>query len=212
MLDVPNRWAVNEKRIAEKIDTDMENVSASVSVYTLLSHPHISLAFMFLPDGFPDGSGFPRTGNTSLQKLWNGEIETIHAVNGKAAYSNETLVRALGWLVREFRPGVVHLQDHTRGPVDGDHSDHFYGARYAREAVEWAFPPTTSGNGDKVRVVGYVGYPVIEWPENVRGKYLNDKKETLYTYAKYDWMVCGSDEDCVGKYEPRWLAREVTID
>ena len=38
-----------------------------IPLFTLSGHPNISLAHMRLPDGNLDGSGFPSTGNESLQ-------------------------------------------------------------------------------------------------------------------------------------------------
>ncbi|PLB52519.1 hypothetical protein P170DRAFT_350588 [Aspergillus steynii IBT 23096] len=217
MLSAPNTWIESS--------TDAEVPGHSVAMFTLSTYP-VSLAFLRLPDGFLDGRGFERTGNRSLRRLWDGEVQSLQALavdglgedggregGGKGeVYTNETVVSVLGGLVRAFKPEVVSLQNYKSG--EGDHSDHFYGARFAREAVRWAFPDYDSGSGSGeggVKVIGYVGYPVIERPENVRGEELEEKNAAFYAYAKHDWMTCESDEDCVGKYEVRWLTREYTI-
>ena len=41
-----------------------------IPLFTLSGKPGISLAYMRLPDGNLNGSGFGSTGNESLQQLW----------------------------------------------------------------------------------------------------------------------------------------------
>ena len=45
-----------------------------IPLFTLSGNPGISLAYLRLPDGNLNGSGFASTGNESLQKLWQGTI------------------------------------------------------------------------------------------------------------------------------------------
>ncbi|HEY7417986.1 MAG TPA: PIG-L family deacetylase, partial [Ktedonobacteraceae bacterium] len=41
-----------------------------ISVYTLSAYPAVSVAFLHLPDGNIDGSGFASTNHESLENLW----------------------------------------------------------------------------------------------------------------------------------------------
>ena len=75
-----------------------------ISVYTLSGTPNVSLAFLHLPDGNVDGSGFFSNNNESLQKLWTGEISTIHAIDGSSGYSKQDLINTLASLMMTFRP------------------------------------------------------------------------------------------------------------
>ena len=55
-----------------------------IPLYTLAGNPNISLAYLRLPDGNLSGSGFPSTGNVSLQQLWQGTITSIAAIDGSS--------------------------------------------------------------------------------------------------------------------------------
>ncbi|THC95362.1 hypothetical protein EYZ11_005176 [Aspergillus tanneri] len=163
--------------------------------------PNISLAFLHLPDGNLDGSGFPATGTTSLVKLWNGQIQKLDTVDGLTKYTNESLVETLTDLMRKFEPEQVKTQDYIQG--GGDHSDHHTGAKFAREAAR----VYDAG----VKLTGYLGYPVVELPENVQGSELEVKQAAFYKYGMHDAHTCDSQETCKDRVEAQWLARQYTV-
>jgi hypothetical protein len=53
-----------------------------VQVRTLAGRPTVSLVFLRLPDGFPDGAGASLSGYESVQKLWQGSLSQLHTVDG----------------------------------------------------------------------------------------------------------------------------------
>ncbi|HSW96907.1 MAG TPA: hypothetical protein VLF89_03700, partial [Candidatus Saccharimonadales bacterium] len=64
----------------------------SVSVSTLNNNSKISLVFFKLPDGQSDGSGFSNNNYESLQKLWLGQINSLHSVDGSTSYTKQDLI------------------------------------------------------------------------------------------------------------------------
>jgi LmbE family N-acetylglucosaminyl deacetylase len=172
--------------------------------YTLHDHDTISLAFLHIPDGNGDGSGFASTGNESLEKLWKGTIPFISTVDDSGTtYSRGGLINALSQAINDFAPDTISAQDYVHAFGTGDHSDHTAGALFANQAAIMSTFP-----GD---VWAYEGYPIEDLPANVVGKDLEAKKRAFYTYAPYDSATCASDAACAGKeYEP-WLLREYKL-
>lgn len=85
--------------------------------------------FLRLPDGNGDGEGFAGDGYASLQKLKNGQISSIKAIDGSTTYTGwNDLVKTLGAIVTKQAVGTpnvwlnTHESDTSISP--GDHSDH----------------------------------------------------------------------------------------
>lgn len=119
--------------------------------------------FLRLPDGNPGGSGYPETGNQSLQRLESGEIPVCSAIDGSAVYQGWTdLLSTLREImqVEQGRSSALELHvaelDPERNP--DDHSDHLATAKAALGAANTL---------RHVRRFHHVGYASEGLPENL---------------------------------------------
>ena len=174
-----------------------------IPLLTLTGSPNISLAYMRLPDGNLNGSGFPSTGNESLQQLWQGTIATIDAIDGSSSYTQTSLVATLARLMTAFEPAQIYTQDFIGTYSDGDHSDHHTTA-YLTQAATQQYAAAHS-------VKGYEGYGTSSRRTNVSGADLTAKQNAFYAYAQDDSQVCNSKSSCAGGDYAAWLLREYTV-
>lgn len=119
--------------------------------------------FLRVPDGHPSGSGFAKTGNQSLERLANGQIATLNAVDGSAAYHGwADLVATIRAIVNFEAAGAPSLQLNVAEPDvtvnPNDHSDHRMTAKAALEATQEI---------GCARRVYYVDYASAKLPENL---------------------------------------------
>jgi len=119
--------------------------------------------YLRLPDGHPTGSGYPQTGNQSLKRLAEGQIETLNAIDGSAAYRGwEDLVSTLHAVIdyeRAHAPAVqLNVAEQNQGINPLDHSDHQMTAKAALEAADGLAC---------ARRVFYVDYASSRLPENL---------------------------------------------
>lgn len=184
----------------------------SIHLMTLNEQPGITIAYMRLPDGGPDGKGFPLPGGgPSLTKLWrDGHAEApaiteIEAVDGSAKYTYEALVKTLGAMIESFAPLELNTQNYPApGLVGLDHSDHIVTGKFTQIAQV----PYKAAH----LLRGYRGYEVFvsgvsEMAANVTGTLLEDKEDAFFAYTPHD-EACGTDEDCSAAPYPEWLERE----
>jgi LmbE family N-acetylglucosaminyl deacetylase len=149
-----------------------------VPVYFLTGRESVSLAFMRIPDGAFEGTGYPSRGGESLQKLWSGEIAAITAVDQSSTYTVPSLIDVIVSLIASFRPDIINTLNYGHGYGDGDHSDHHTVAYLTREAVvKYGFSPVFTG---------YEGYPVFRLPVNVSDTESSAKRRAFLAYAQYD--------------------------
>jgi hypothetical protein len=175
----------------------------SIPVYTLTANPNISFAFMHLPDGNVDGSGFSSTGNVSLQDLWTGTISSMTTVDGSSTYTKDTLLSTLTKLMASFQPDRINTQDFVGTYGDGDHSDHHSVAYFMQTAAQ---------NYTTTHILtGYLGYPVSLQSANITGPDLIAKQFAFYAYAQYDPNVCNNESSCGGSDYAVWLQRQYTV-
>jgi len=193
MSGVANAWTQSDAGIA----------GHALPVFTLSEYPSISLAFMRLPDGNGNGSGFPSTKYETLEKLWTGQISTIDAIDGSSSYSKATLINTLTSLISFFQPDQINTQDYLGTYGDGDHSDHHSVAYLVQAAVQQC----TTSHG----FTGYEGYNTFLFPANVTGADLTAKQNAFYTYAQDDILVCNSTSSCANTDYALWLQRQYTV-
>ena len=175
-----------------------------IPLRTLSGHSNISLAFIRLPDGNVDGSGFPSTNHESLMKLWQGTISTIHAIDGSSSYTKASLISTTASLISSFLPDQINTQDYVGTYSDGDHSDHYTTAYVAQAAVQQYI--TTHG------FTGYQGYGIVALPANVTGADLTAKQNAYFSYAPFDVLVCQSVPACSNTgFGEMWLERQYTV-
>ena len=205
MADVADVWTVATRTFAGK----------AVTVATLRDAPTISLAFLRLPDGNVDGSGFSVHDYASLQKLYTGSIpsmSTVDSVPGATTtYTLPQLSATLGALVLAQNARHVRTQDFTGSYGDGDHSDHHTVAYLVRDEVRAVAPAAT--------LAGYYGYPVAGAPANIAttSPEFVAKAAAFEAYAPHDWrMDCSTAEECMTGSrrwdEGAWLQRQYTVD
>jgi len=119
--------------------------------------------FLRLPDGHWSGDGYYETGLESLKRLSSGDISTLRAVDGSAAYRGwGDLVATLRNIIT-FERGQSSLVQLNVADTDArinpkDHSDHVMTARAALDAVKEL---------SCVRRVYYVDYASSQLPQNL---------------------------------------------
>ncbi|GKZ21779.1 hypothetical protein AbraIFM66951_008756 [Aspergillus brasiliensis] len=176
----------------------------TISLYTLQDDNNISLAFLHLPDGNMDGTGFGPDQNDSLQKLWNGDIDVIRTIDGSGVqYTRDELLQTLAALIADYDPDEVKTGDYVHDFGDGDHSDHYATGYFVDNALQQS--------GSNAGLTGYYGYPIQNMDVNLNDSDIEDKTNIFYEYASYDTATCASDDACSSRPESAWLQREYEI-
>ena len=121
--------------------------------------------FLRLPDGGPDGDGYINTGQQSLKRLADGQIDTITSIEGTAAYHSWSELTATMRSIIDFERGHAPIIQFSVPELDAarnanDHPDHYMTAKAALAAAE----------GLNARRVHYVGYASANFPENLEGE------------------------------------------
>jgi LmbE family N-acetylglucosaminyl deacetylase len=184
-----------------------------VHVATLSGAPGITIVYLRLPDGGPNGTGFPvMSGGPSLTKLWrngHGEmpaISEIEAVDGSAKYTYEGLVKTLGVLIESFAPLEIETQNYSiPALVELDHADHIVTGKFTQVAQA-----TYQGAHVLRAYQGYENFVAgkSEMAPNVTGALLVGKEDAFLAYTPHDEACTTKEEDCEATPYPEWLARE----
>ncbi|HEY7371617.1 MAG TPA: PIG-L family deacetylase, partial [Polyangia bacterium] len=193
MAGVANSWTQSDAGLAGR----------TVPLYTLAGNSAVSVLFLRLPDGLTDGSGFESTGFESMQKLWEGGIALIHAIDGSTSYDRAGLIAALASLIGSFRPSQIRVQDFAGSFGDGDHSDHHVSA-YFSQVADAQYQASHM-------FTGYEGYGVRSLAANVSGQDLTAKWNAFLAYAPFDSRVCQSMSDCVGSDYDAFMPRQYMV-
>ncbi len=193
MAGVANVWT----------QTDAGISGHPIAVFTLNGKPNISVAYMQLPDGNIDGSGFTSTGNASLQDLWTGTISTINTIDSSSSYTKATFTSTLTSLMTAYQPDQINTQDYVGSYGDGDHSDHHTVAYFTQAAqLQYTTPHT---------LTAYKDYATSSLSANVAGTDLVNKQAAFLTYALDDPNVCQNSVDCAAVNYGSWLQRQYTV-
>ena len=172
-----------------------------VSTY-LASEPQVRLYFMRLPDGMSQGTGSALYDRTSLQRLWNGDIDSAGTVDAANDYSRLDLIRVLGTLIESHQADRVMMQDHESRFASRDHSDHVNASWFAAAAAAY-----TGTEAD-----GYVGYGQSSLPANLDSATADQNRDTFLEYMVHDDVFDGQ-RDAEGnptvsaRYES-WMHRQ----
>ncbi|MGE4122813.1 MAG: PIG-L family deacetylase, partial [Solirubrobacterales bacterium] len=199
MAGVPDSWTksselVNGHPIAEA---------------TLNGAPRVSVLFLRLPDGFPDGQGSDLFGHESLRRLWahgnpNGSLEptisSIDAIDGSTSYGYQDLIETLTAAMRSFQPQVIATQNFEGSLSGADHADHVATGLFTA-AAQGAY-------GAAHRLIGYEDYESSQRPANVSGALLAAKQGYFYTYGEHDSHACAGAGACEPTEYWSWLARQ----
>jgi hypothetical protein len=172
----------------------------AISLLTLSAMPTVSLAFMHLPDGNTNGSGFPADGMQSLQRLWQGDQTVISPVDGSPTYTRQGLIDTLTALFQEASADQISTQDFVGTYGDGDHSDHHAVAYLTRAAGQSYTTPHS--------LTSYFGYTISHLPANLSAAETQAKENAWFAYAPFDHEVCQSVSSCTASAYANWWARE----
>ncbi len=168
-----------------------------ITVANPKGNPRISLIFMHLPDGNLRGQGFRPTGNESLQRLEQGQVERLHSVDDQSVYTSKELMQGLSDLMSIYRPTEIHTQSSIYGHVYPDHSDHMAAGNFALQAYN-SYETSLYDNKVVIPIKFYSGYPIHELYANISGNELQRKEAAFLAYAAFDGSVCHSHEQCLG--------------
>jgi hypothetical protein len=130
-----------------------------------LSYRNTVAYFLRLPDGGTEGVGYAGTGHQSLQRLAQGQIVALTAVDGSASYATWSDLAATLRAIVDSERGqalAIHLHvpetDSKLNP--GDHPDHYMTGQAALAATE----------GLSAHRMHYLGYSSARSTENLSAK------------------------------------------
>jgi hypothetical protein len=147
--------AVNAEKFSWDILQTNPNTSAvpAIQAVTINTHPlkkyvynNVVSYFLRLPDGNSNGNGFAATLNKSLKKFKTAAISSIAAIDGSTTYTSwADLTNTIAAIITTERGANTQVWMNT-GSLDstnatstlnnsGDHSDHYYAAAAAQDAV-----------------------------------------------------------------------------
>lgn len=203
MHGAPLEWRPVEVGLAGAIATGWVAASAPIELLSLR-----------LPDGRPNGTGFATTGNVSLRRLLEGEIDAIPPLDGAGpALDADALVAALEAALRrhpDAEDAATRLLAHAPrvGGVltERDHSDHWAtGAFLARAAAGVGIAED--------RISWRIGYPSSLLPATLDGDALARKVEVFRAYAAHDAVVARPDAEGTLALPGfgEWLRREYAL-
>jgi hypothetical protein len=134
---------------------------------------------MRLPDGAPDGSGFPQNKSESLAKLCAGSIPTISAVDGSTTYNGwQDLCDTIQTVIQQESVGIPTTWINYPNPDTtvnaGDHSDHLA----VGQAVQQMSILSTLNQAK------FVDYNLINYPADLTGEDLFWKVAMFAAYEK----------------------------
>lgn len=182
--------------------------TAYISLANLKNSPNVSLVFLHLPDGDPNGQGFAATNYESLSKLETGAIAKIHSVDGQSSYTSDQLINALTELINIYQPDEIRTQaTHNLSEQYVDHSDHLAAGNYTKHAHQKYLQQR-----DSTPIKFYVGYPIRDQPENVSPDDIAATEKAFFSYAQHDHGTCGSVETCSSMSYIYYLSRQYTTD
>jgi LmbE family N-acetylglucosaminyl deacetylase len=187
---VPNTWTQGDAGVS----------GHPMLRFVLNANPNVSLVFMRLPDGNQTGTGFASTSNASIQKLWQGTITSIGAIDGSTSYTKTGLTSTLTTLIDSAGADRVATQDFVGSYGDGDHSDHHSIAYFTLAAGQADPTPHT--------LVGYIDYPITARPANLNASDSAAKQTTWFTYAPFDTAACKTVSSCTTSGYAAWWSRQ----
>jgi hypothetical protein len=184
MADVADNWTAGTVTVAGR----------TLPTYSLDGAP-VLLIFLRLPDGH----GYAVTGYETLHKLWIGALPTIHAVDSSAAYTKESLIRALTGVMATYRPDVIRTLNFVGPYGDGDHGDH-HSAGYFALAAHRNFRAAH-------QISAYLGYQISSRPANLPDGAASAKLDAFLAYGSHDPHVCQTRSACLDDLYAPWFSR-----
>ncbi|HSH55220.1 MAG TPA: PIG-L family deacetylase, partial [Candidatus Limnocylindrales bacterium] len=195
MYNVPNSWRQAHQTIAGR----------RVSVQYLNGVPQVSLVFLRLPDGGIPGEGFATDKHQSLKHLYEGAVQTLASVDGKATYTEQGLISALVDVMAADKPDIIRTQDDSAANRADDHSDHRLVGYFTKLAH--------SRYHQRHNLKTYLGYTQRLKEPNVSEEDVARKQAAFFTYGAFDPSVCRSVEECaLSETYGLYLQRQYIVD
>ena len=150
----------------QPVDRDVSRKLINGHLLYRVSYRSTVAYFLRVPDGNPEGTGYPGTGHQSLERLAKGEIKDFSTIDGSAVYHGwadlvATLRAAMEFERRGARVVQLNVAESNATTNPGDHSDHRMTAKAALEAA---------GDLACARRAYYIDYASSRLPENLVGQ------------------------------------------
>lgn len=153
----------------------------------------ICLFFLRLPDGWHT--------DANLQKLQNGQVSTLSALDGSNTYTSADLTALINKIFTIYEPSHIRTSDWVANP--GDHRDHNAAAAYAYAAHQTYLMPHT--------IYAYEGYTIVNKVVNLAIGPRNGKLTTFMNYAPHDYHVCQTYDACRADTYGRYMERKYIV-
>ncbi|GAA4937564.1 hypothetical protein GCM10023314_07660 [Algibacter agarivorans] len=125
------------------LGTNMNETTVTINGHSILKYTYRNIVayFLRLPDGNPDGSGFALHNFKSLQKLYNGTVSNISAVDNSTTYNSlsdleYTLKSIIELESSNLNSVVFNLADDDDTINPDDHSDHVYSSKIMQDVAD----------------------------------------------------------------------------
>lgn len=161
----------NDRRPLEPV---VSAISLAGHAIRRVSYRNTTAYFLRLPDGNASGDGYAETGQQSLRRLAQSEIDALVPVDGSTRYRGwDDLTATIRALIDCERGGAaavdLHIPDLDAASNPDDHSDHRHTAKAVLAAAE----------GLPARRVHHIGYAINKLPENLAAED-RDMKSAVY--------------------------------
>ena len=144
-------------------DMNMEAVEINGHDIAKATYRNTVSYFLRIPDGNVDGSGYPMYNHECIEKLYNGEVENLSAIDSSTTYlSKDDLINTIEEIVRKESGSsehfVFHIADTNFEINPGDHSDHIYSSKILQDIAP---------RFENVTLKYYTGYYTSQLEQNV---------------------------------------------
>lgn len=176
-------------------DWDEETVvlAGKTVATSMLKGSKVRLVFLRLPDG-----GYGEAEPHHLRLLHEGRVRTLLSLGPLAStYTRDDLVKVLVAAMDLYGARTVRHHDPRipYGRLDLDHYDHVAAAQFTLEAVQ--AHPRRPGH------IGYVGYEVSRYPDNLSREEQEAKYAAFVAYAQHDPIPFERSERLSRQYRVR---------
>lgn len=183
--------------VTENIVVPLETGSVTITSSVLEDMPEVRLYFLRLPDG---GGIQPVSLKLQLERLEDGRLSEITAIDGSETYTRDELLEALSGLMTLHMPEEIRLQTNNDPYEDNEHTDHVATTNLVEDAIGLF-------DGGIVTVTEYVSYDSRNMPINLSAEDQARSLAVMEAYAEHDSQVTNSNGD-LGSTLVSWTARQ----
>ncbi|KAA1245566.1 discoidin domain-containing protein [Aquimarina sp. RZ0] len=134
------RFMSNTFTTGAGLGTNMNETIVTINGHNILKYTYRNATayFLRLPDGSPNGSGYLQQGFRSVQRLYNGIVPDISAIDTSTQYNSLTDLRnTLRSLIEveatDLNDVTFNLADDDDTINPADHSDHIYSSKIMQD-------------------------------------------------------------------------------